>query len=394
MILIVVILMDLLAGMEFDLFVPGFPQIQDHFQLSASWVELLLSVNFIGYCISLFLIGELADYFGRKPIILYGLILFIVGSMLCLWAPSYSLLLCGRFLQGIGIAAPSILSFLIVADFYPLKEQQFFMAMLNAVINASVAIAPVAGSYITLYFQWQGNFMVLLLLGIAVLVMTLLFIPTYKPPAQKEKFSLRGYFPLFRSKSLMLLMANIIGTYVPYWIFVGMSPLLYMKDLGVSLSHFGYYQGALALIFSLGSLLFGFMMHRYDPKKMLRFSNTICMISFISITFVTFFKSASALLITLAFLPFIISQITPSILLAPVCLNFVPSAKGKVSAILQGFRLLIVSFSLQIAGHFYVGSFQPIGILILSVITITIITLFLVMKNNEITDRLSHDTHQ
>src|SRR4029079_3491274 len=135
MIFITVIIMDLLTGMEFDLFVPSFPQIQNHFHLTPSWVEALLSVNFIGYCVSLFFVGGLADRYGRKPIILLGLITFVIGSMLCLSISSYNLLFMGRLLQGVGIAAPAILSFLIIADSYPLKEQQFLMAMLNGSLN-------------------------------------------------------------------------------------------------------------------------------------------------------------------------------------------------------------------------------------------------------------------
>src|SRR5579863_2290959 len=271
--LVTVILMDLLAGIEFDLFVPSFPELQSQFSLSPSLVEALLSVNFIGYCLSLFFVGGLADRYGRKPIILIGLITFIIGSGLCLWATAYPFLLAGRFLQGIGIASPAILSFLIIADSYPLKKQQYYMAMLNGVMNTSVAIAPVVGSYISLYFHWQGNFITLLLLGLMALTMVTVFIPTFKLPEHKETLSLRGYLPLFKSKPLMLLMANIIFMYVPYWIFVGMSPLLYMKALGVSLSHFGYYQGALALVFALGSVLFGLIMHRYKLNKMLAISS-------------------------------------------------------------------------------------------------------------------------
>src|SRR3990167_7653343 len=169
MILTAVIFMDLLAGMEFDLFVPSFPQLQSHFNLTAFWVEALLSVNFVGYCLSLFFVGGLADRYGRKPIILLGLSTFVIGSILCLCEQSFDFLLIGRFLQGIGIAAPAILSFLIIADTYPIKQQQFLMAMLNGSMNTAAAAAPVLGSYIALYFHWQGNFAVLLMLGLIVL---------------------------------------------------------------------------------------------------------------------------------------------------------------------------------------------------------------------------------
>src|ERR1700722_2293898 len=135
MIIATIILMDLLSGMEFDLFVPSFPELQSQFSLSPFWVEALLSVNFAGYCLSLFFVGSLADHYGRKPIILLGLMTFIIGSILCLWAPSYQFLLVGRFLQGVGIAAPAILSFLIIADAYPLKKQQSLMGILNGLMN-------------------------------------------------------------------------------------------------------------------------------------------------------------------------------------------------------------------------------------------------------------------
>jgi len=381
MLLITVILMDLLSGMEFDLFVPGFPALQNHFNLSSFWVEALLSINFAGYCLSLFIVGGLADRYGRKPIILLGLMIFIIGSMLCLGTASYPLLLAGRFLQGVGIAAPAILSFLIIADAYPLKQQQFFMAMLNGVINASVAAAPVIGSYITLYFNWQGNFITLLILGVIALTMVLFFIPDYKLPAHKETLSLHGYRVLLQAKPLMLLMANIIFMFVPYWIFVGMSPLLYMKALSVSLAHFGYYQGVLALLFALGSVLFGLIMHRYKTQKMLQVASQIYIISLISIILVSLLDSAKPLLITLAFLPFIISQIIPSTILVPLCLNFIPQAKGKVSAILQGSRLIFSALSLQIAGYFYQGNFRNIGIIIVIFIVLAFITHCLVIKN-------------
>ncbi|HSW70484.1 MAG TPA: MFS transporter [Gammaproteobacteria bacterium] len=384
MLLVTVILMDLLAGIEFDLFVPSFPELQSQFSLSPSLVEALLSVNFIGYCLSLFLVGGLADRYGRKPIILIGLITFIIGSVLCLWATAYSFLLTGRFLQGVGIAAPAILSFLIIADSYPLKKQQYFMAMLNGVMNTSVAIAPVIGSYISLYFHWQGNFITLLLLGLITLTMVTLFTPTFKLPEHKETLSLRGYLPLFQSKPLMLLMTNIIFMYVPYWIFVGISPLLYMKGLGVSLSHFGYYQGALALMFALGSVLFGLIMHKYKLNRMLATSSKIYIVGLASVAWATFLDSHNPLAITLAFIPFIVSQIIPSNMLVPLCLNFMPQAKAKVSAILQGSRLIFAALSLQLAGLFYQGSFQNIGIIISSFILAVIISQFFVINNHEI----------
>lgn len=380
MIIFTVILMDLLTGMEFDLFVPSFPELQDHFQLSPSWVALSLSINFVAYCISLFIVGESADRFGRKPIILLGLLIFIIGSIFCLSTNSYYMLLSGRFLQGLGIAAPSILSFLIIADLYPVKKQQFLMAMLNGSLNTAAAFAPVIGSYITKYFHWKGNFVTLLLLGCVTFLMTLIFIPDTKLSSSKSSSLLHGYTAIFKSNTLILLMVYFMLMFVPYWIFVGISPLLYMKDLGVSLSHFGYYQGSLALTFALGSLLFGLIINRYDQKKLLSVANKIFILSFMTIMFVTFWNGSNPLLITLAFLPFVIGQIIPSNILYPLYLNLMPEAKGRLTALIQGGRLIFASIGLQIAGYFYNGSFHNIGIIVGSFVAAGTITMLFVLR--------------
>src|SRR3990167_4351669 len=204
-ILLTVIFLDFLSGMEFDLFVPSLPEIQHFFNLSAFSAEGLLSINFIGYSISLFIFGKFADRYSRKPVILIGLFIFIIGSILCLLEQNYYFLLAGRLLQGMGIASPAILSFLIVADRFPLKQQQFYMALLNGSANIAAAIAPVIGSYVTLYFHWRGNFIALLILGVIALMMSSILIPSYKTPEKHEEQSALSYFNVIRSKPLMML---------------------------------------------------------------------------------------------------------------------------------------------------------------------------------------------
>lgn len=389
MILLTVILMDLLSGMEFDLFVPSFPVLQNHFALSPSWVAALLSVNFAGYCFSLFFLGDLSDRYGRKPVIVLGLITFVIGSMLCVWPLSYAFLVAGRLLQGLGIAAPAILSFLVIADAYPLKEQKFLMGILNGTMNLAVAAAPVIGSYLTLYFHWQGNFIALLLLGMLVLTMTILFIPHQRHPEQMQSVSLygiSGYITLFKSGALVLLMTNLLFIFVPYWIFVGMSPLLYIRDLGVSLEYFGYYQGIMAFVFALGSILYGLFLKQYNPdeKRMLFISILIFFLSMMLIGLVVFVDSSNPLFITFAIVVFVIGQIIPTTVLYPVCLNFIANAKGRVSAVIQGGRLILTSVSLQVASYYYTGSFRSIGIVMIGFIMIATITLYFVLNNKDL----------
>lgn len=393
MILATIILMDFLSGMEFDLFVPSFPALQTQFNLSPSWVSALLSINFIGYCLGLFFIGDLSDRYGRKAIIEWGLLTFIIGSLMCLWPFSYYFLLVGRFFQGLGIAAPAILSFLIIADAYPIKEQQFLMAMLNGSMNIAVASAPVIGSYLTLYFHWQGNFTALLILGLIVFIMTKLFIPKHQTENSSMTTStsgIRGYLEIVRCKPLLILSIYLLASIIPYWIFVGMSPLLYMQVFGVSLKHFGYYQGILAFVFAIGSIAYGFFIRKtsYSSLSMLTVAWYILIASLIAFTLAIISHSTNPLFITASMLIFVIGQIIPTTILFPVCVNFLPHAKGRISAVLQGGRLLLTALSLQITSYFYDNSFYYIGLSLLVFIIATIVSQVLLSREPEIVKRI------
>lgn len=382
-ILITVIFLDFLNGMEFDLFVPSLPQIQHFFHLTAFSAEGLLSVNFIGFCISLFIFGKVADQYSRKSVILIGLIIFIIGSLFCLVEQHYAFLLFGRLLQGIGIASPAILSFLIIADRFPLKEQQFYMALLNGSANVAAAIAPVIGSYVALYFHWQGNFMALLILGVIAFVMSLCLIPSYKTPKKHEPQSISSYVHLVKSKPLMTLIFYLAIMFTPYWIFVGMSPLLYIKDFGVSLHHFGYYQGVLALVFAIGSVIFGFFISRHASKTLLFISQYIFALSLIAILLLSIFIVPNPLLITLAMLIFVIGQIIPSAILYPVCVNYIPEAKAKISAMIQGLRLVFSAICVQTAGYFYNHTFESVGIIMSVLIAVILLMQFSISGNKQ-----------
>jgi MFS transporter, DHA1 family, multidrug resistance protein len=126
------------------------------------------------------------------------------------------------------------------------------------------------------------------------------------------------------------------------------------------------------------------IVNRYDQKKLLNIAYWIFIFSLISVAAVAFFNNTNALWITLAFIPFVIGQIIPSTILYPLCLNFMPEAKGRVSALIQGARLIFSALFLQIAGYFYQGTFLNIGIIISCFIFVGIITLFNIIKNEKL----------
>ncbi len=388
MLLLSVILMDILGGAEVDLFTPSFPELSKQFNLSPFQLEALLSVNFIGYFLSLCVLGSLSDLYSRKWIIIIGLTIFIIGTLVCINSNAYIFLLLGRFMQGIGVAAPAILCYLIIADLYSLKKQQYLMAILSGFANASVGAAPIVGCYITSHFHWQGNFITLLIWSIIVLSTVILFVPTNRNIVTASS-SIVNNQNNFRSKFFIILIINTICLYTPYWIFIGISPILYIQDLGVSLDYFGFYQGIIASVFAVGSIFSGVFIKRYNHLKMLYLSVVVFAISLLCIILVSVVDFKSPLLITLAFLLSVIGTIIPGTIFFPILINYLPNAKGKVTAFITGSRLIFSAILLQATGHFYDHTFFYTGLTISLIGIIALITMFMIIKDEELKQYLN-----
>jgi DHA1 family bicyclomycin/chloramphenicol resistance-like MFS transporter len=354
----------ILFGTEMDMFVPSFPELQDVFHLSPFMVELTLASNFIGHCIACLIIGSLGDRYSYRPVILIGIILFVIGSVFCAFANEYYILILGRFLQGVGIAGTTTLSYLILTNIYSTKKQQEILGWLNGVITVVMAIAPVIGSYIALIFHWRGNFIALLIMGIINLIFSYIYIPDNKPNPLAS-LSFYGYKVVLQSKKTLYYILTICFSVTPYWIFIGISPILYMKDLGVTLYEFGFYQGSMAALFALASFSNGFFIRKFGARKCTYFGVVMAISFIILCSIALILKVHNPLIITLLMHILALAEIAPSNILYPLMFEVIPEAKAKTSAILIAIRMIIIAFGVQFAGYFYDGTFMALGIIII-----------------------------
>jgi DHA1 family bicyclomycin/chloramphenicol resistance-like MFS transporter len=377
--LITIIIICILAGAEVDLFIPSFPELQQLFHLSPFMVQLTLSVNFCAYCIGSFISGSLGDKYNRKIVILGGLTIFTLGSIACIFATNFSWLVLGRFLQGCGIAGPAILTYVIIADEYSVSQQHKLMGMVNGIVTLAMSFAPIIGSYVTLFFKWQGNFILLFAISLLALFMGYYFIPANKH-VKAEGENLPSYLSLLKSPKLLAYMMAICFLIVPYWTFIGMAPILYMQDLGVDLSEFGYYQGTLAITFSVVSITSGASLKRFGTANCFYAGCALFLISGFLILITGLSGSNNPLIITGSMLLFSAGAVFPINILYPISLNVIPHAKGRIAAIIMAVRLIFTAIALELVSYYYQGNFLIISLVMCICIIITISLILVILK--------------
>lgn len=350
--LITLIVICILGGMEVDLFVPSIPEIQKSFHLSAFSVQLLISINFIAYSIALLFAGALGDRFNRRYIMLSGTIIFVLGSVLCVFSHNFTWLLLGRFFQGIGIAAPSALCFPEIVDHYPVEKQAGLIGIINGFTTTAMAFAPVIGSYVVLFWHWRFCFVVLLCMGIISFLLSWLFLP-HRKGNPKVLLSPKAYAVIVKSPVACVFTLALSVLVVPYWLFIAMSPILYMEDLDVSLHLFGFYQGALAAVFSILSFLSPKILSALGQRRCLKYGMVLCVITTFLMLLITITRLHHPFWITVVMMFAILTVLFPINILLPLAIEVIPSAKSRMSAYIMSLRLLITAIAIQVVSYIY-----------------------------------------
>ncbi len=125
----------------------------------ANDIQLVVAFIFVGMTIGQIIYGPLADAIGRKPALYAGMVLFIIGSLVSWGAESLSVMLVGRFIQGLGVSGPRIVTVAIVRDKYEGREMAYVMSMVMGVFIMVPAIAPMLGQGIIHLWGWRAIFL-------------------------------------------------------------------------------------------------------------------------------------------------------------------------------------------------------------------------------------------
>ena len=217
-------LMTSIIALAIDGMLPAFPQISaDFFVESPSKLLMIMTVLFLGFGFGQLFFGPLSDVFGRKSPVYFGLVIFIIGSLLSSFAESYSIFILGRFLQGFGGAAPRIISLALIRDEYSGAAMAHITSLVMTVFFIVPAVAPIIGQTIMNVSSWRMFFMFLFLIGIIIWIWFGLRQSETLPPSKRKKLTLQqikyGFCETFSysiTVCCMLVSGAVFGIFVGY----------------------------------------------------------------------------------------------------------------------------------------------------------------------------------
>lgn len=160
-----------LVALSIDTILPAFPLIVEDYNLERVHdQQFMITALFLGLAIGQIIAGPLSDAIGRKITIFLGLSIFAGGTLLSYFSPSYELMLAGRFIQGLGAAAPRIVTIAVVRDRYVGRDMARVMSYVMGVFILMPIIAPTVGLVMIKIADWRSIFLLYLLIAFIIFI--------------------------------------------------------------------------------------------------------------------------------------------------------------------------------------------------------------------------------
>ena len=155
-----------LGPLSTDMYLPALPRIVQELESDSGSIQLTLSLFLVGFAFAQIIYGPLSDRYGRKPVLLAGLLLFAFSSVGCALSDNATALVLFRFLQALGGSAGPVLGRAMVRDIHGPKNSGRVLSHIGSMMALAPSVAPIAGGFMSLYWGWQSIFWFLALFGI------------------------------------------------------------------------------------------------------------------------------------------------------------------------------------------------------------------------------------
>ncbi len=262
-----------LGPFTIDMYLPGFPAIAKDLRVDVSEVGLTLSSYFIGISLGQLLYGPLLDRFGRKKPLYAGLLLYIAASIGCVFATSLDSLIYLRFFQAVGSCAAAVAAMAMVRDLFPVNENAKVFALLMLVVGASPMVAPTIGGYVTSSIGWHSVFTILAVMGVALLLACILWLPnSYKPDTTLSLMPLpiiQNFWSVWTVPQFYTYTLTGAVAFSALFTYVSGSPKVFMEVFHLSDKAYGWVFAALSVGFIGASQVNTFLLRRYRSEQIL-----------------------------------------------------------------------------------------------------------------------------
>ena len=349
---LVVLVLALLLGIQpitTDLYLPALPALSGGFGATMAQAQLTLSALLLAFGVSQLFWGPLSDRFGRRPILLWGLAAYVVAAIGSALAPSITLLIVWRIVQGAAMGAAVMCARAIVRDLYtPLAGARAMSKGLSGLGVIACLSAPLGG-LLSDVFNWRAALLALALFGAAALALIALrfeeTIPQKNPRALEPRMLARTWWKIVRNPTFVAFSALSTASYGGLFTFLAASPFVFIEVLGLSKTRYGLVMFSMSFVYVIGTFLCRRLLPRFGVRRSVALAAALTLTGGLLTGALAWAGVHTVWAILLPFFLFILAHGVLQPCSQSGAIGPFPGAAGAASA-LNGFLMMLAAFAM------------------------------------------------
>ena len=269
----------MVSPFSIDTFYPSFPAISQEFSLTTWQIQQTITVYMLPFALMTLIQGPLSDALGRRPVVLFGLAVYSLASVACVFAPTFAFLLIFRAMQGMSAGVGMAVGRAIIRDLHEGPQAQKLMATISMIFSIAPAIAPVIGGWIHVWFGWRFVFGFMVVTGVSLVVLSYVLLPETHPFEKRAKLDVaalaRTVGRILSNRQFMLYAFALGTTFSAMITFIGAAPAIILHHWHLSETQFAYLFVPLIIGIMGGGFLSGRLAGRMPGTKQIAIGYTL-----------------------------------------------------------------------------------------------------------------------
>jgi MFS transporter, DHA1 family, multidrug resistance protein len=357
-----------LGPVAMQIMLPAIPIVRESFGISTGTAQLTLSLSMFSIALATLIYGPLSDRFGRRPVMLAGIGITVLGSVLCMMAGSIEWLIVGRIVQAAGGAVGLVLARAIVRDVYDAGQSASIIATLVMVMVVMPMISPLIGGELMIRFDWHAIFY--LLAAIALLMMLAMYKLLPETLRNPQPFSgvrsmVSGFAQLFRSRVFTAYAFNTAFISVVFFTFISAAPEVMVSVLQRPPNEYGYYFLMVPSAFMAGNYLARGLSSRLGIQRMIMMGSALGLTGIVLALLLQLVGLTHPLSL---FMPVALSTFGNGISLPNAqagAINEFPDMAGSASGLTGFLQMALSALAAQLVALLFNGTVYPMLLLML-----------------------------
>ncbi len=356
-----------LAPLSIDMYLPSLPLMPEEFGVTTSVIQLTLTMTMAGMAIGQIFAGPISDMKGRRIPLIFGMLIFALSTLVCIFATSIHVFLVFRFIQGLAGAVGIVIARAIARDVCEGPQLTKLFSMLMLVNGLAPILAPVIGGEILVFTSWRGIFVLLMIIGLMLTVAAMLFKESLRPENR-----ISGWGSTFKSFRALLTNKYFLGhclmqcfSFAAFFSYIAGSSFIFQNIYGVSAQEYSLIFGGIGIAIAITGVIPMRLAGRVADEKLLRWSLVQSFVGSLLIFTACWFNAPLAVLILslLVVIPMIAIMGATSFSLA---MRAHGKNAGSASALIGFFSMISGSIMAPLVG--IAGSANPMPMAVIMLI--------------------------